>query len=194
MRRRRALVVGSVAFGTLCAIAAACTFPDVAFAPGGASGEAGADGTTEGADADAGTDGSLAPPPIDATSEKPDSGACTNPCDCDNDTFLARDAGCGGNDCDDRDNRANPNANFTKDLATEDTKGDWNCDKVVERSIKNVNVTCNGSVGDTCPGGREGLQADIPCGTFGTYVVCAPGPTGLTCNQVDSGTAQQECR
>ena len=209
MKRRRVVVLSSLAIALACLIGAACTFPDVAFAPpgggadggegGGNGGEGGTDGSRDGTTsdstvADGETDAGIADaPPLDGTSTKPDTGTCIDPCDCDKDGFKARDAGCGGNDCDDTDNRANPSANFRTDLATKDTNGDWNCDRVTERLIKNVNVKCNG-LGDTCPGGREGLQADIPCGTYGTYVVCAPGAVGVTCDQVDSGTVRQECR
>jgi hypothetical protein len=197
--RRRTL--GAVGVAAACAfvLVASCSFPDVAFSPnvgeGGGGETSTSDSPTTGEGGDGGTDGPNVPetgPPIDATSEKPDTGPCVDPCDCDKDGYKARDAGCGGDDCDDTDPRAHPGQNFLTDVATADTKGDWNCNGIPERLIQNVNVVCGGATG-SCAGGKQGLAADIPCGTFGQYVVCKPGfPVG--CNQADSGVAQQECR
>ncbi|MDB4942132.1 MAG: hypothetical protein JWP97_1666 [Labilithrix sp.] len=189
MRMAFGIALGAGALGVFVA----CSFPDVAFAPGG---EGGTDGAAQDGfvgDGGSGGDGSAdldAVPPIDGTSEKPDTGPCVDPCDCDKDGHKSREAGCGGDDCDDTDPRANPDQNFRKDLATKTTMGDWNCDGKTERVITSVNVTCSAA----CPSGREGLAADIPCGTFGEYITCQSALGGLGCQQSDSGVRQQECR
>jgi len=208
---RRRLAVVCLVLASSFAIGVACSFPDVEFRDGvsgdddgGSESGGGRDtGTPDSATEDAGDDapadgGGMVPetaPPLDATSEKPDTGACADPCDCDKDLSRLRDAACApanGGDCDDNDSRAFPGQNFRKDLPTQDTKGDWNCDGTTERLYKVVNVSCGG-ITDSCPGGRQGLAADIPCGTFGEYVTCGPGfPIG--CNKIDSGIVQQECR
>lgn len=200
MRPRRVFVVAILAAAITCAIGAACSFPDVTFAPGGnetGAGDGGTDGSTS--DSPIGmTDAAVtdAPPPLDGESAKPDTGACVDPCDCDKDGFKTKDASCGmtgGNDCDDTDNRAKPGQNFLTEQATKDTKGDWNCDGNPERLIQNVNVTCGGAT-DSCPLGKDGLRSDIPCGALGEYVYCKPNGLGVGCFQVDSGFRTQECR
>jgi len=186
MKRWRALALGFVA--TSFAIGAACTFPDPDFLPPGATADGG--GASDGG---RGSDGTTpeAAPPIAEAGAKPDTGPCADPCDCDKDGFKSQKDGCGGDDCDDQDPRANPGANFRKDTATTDTKGDWNCNGATERLIKSVGVSCGG-VGDFCPSGREGLKDDLPCGLSGLYVVCKQSALG--CGQVDSGVVTQECR
>lgn len=187
MKRWRAFALGLVT--TSVAIGAACTFPDPDFLPPGATGDGGAGA----GDGGKGSDGTTpeAAPPIAEAGAKPDTGPCADPCDCDKDGFRSKKDGCGGDDCDDLDPRAKPGANFSTEKANPDTLGDWNCDGTTERLFKNVDVSCGG-IGDFCPQGREGLQADLPCGLSGTYVVCKPNALG--CAQADSGVVTQECR
>lgn len=200
--RRRVVAIAAVAAVLTCAIGVACTFPDVTFAPAGSEAGAGEGGNPEGSSdsptGDGMTDAGLsdAGPPLDGESEKPDTGACIDPCDCDRDGARTKDASCGmtgGTDCDDTDNRAKPGQTFLTDKATKDTKGDWNCDGNPERLIQNVNVDCGGTT-DSCPAGKEGLRSDIPCGALGEYVYCKPGALNVGCVQVDSGFRTQECR
>lgn len=193
-RARRRFAFGCIAFVT-CAIAAACTFPSVIFDSDAGRAEAGPqpDGGTDGTVT---ADGNLTPetePPLDATSEKPDTGPCVDPCDCDKDTFKSKADACGGNDCDDDDPRANPSANFRSDLATKDTKGDWNCNGVPERLHGVVGANCASVALESCPSGKAGLKYDIPCGATGEYIVCKNNGLSL-CVEVDGGFATQECR
>lgn len=209
MRRRPILLL---AFGvpTFVAVYVACTFPDVGF--GDPSVDAGAGDTRAPADdanvaPDANGDGDggadldayrfpESAPPIDATSEKPDTGACADPCDCDKDGFRAKDASCspGNVDCDDGDPRATPTAGFSDAAATIDTKGDWNCDGTTERRFP-VNIRCSdfSSLDGKCAT-REGFTGDPPCGVLAEYVACKAPALGLTCAENPRTTRVQECR
>src|SRR5882672_4624117 len=101
---RRALYAITMSAACAVALVVSCGFPDLDFsARDGAEG--GSEGGGEGG-ADGGADTSTIPeaaPPIDGTSEKPDTGPCVDPCDCDKDKHRAKNAGCGGDDCDDTD-------------------------------------------------------------------------------------------
>lgn len=170
-------------------IAIACSFPDPALVPDGAEG-GGPDATPDAVDGDGGRPDVIvepdAPPPIDATSEKPPVDANCNVCDCDNDGFKTRDAasgctdaGAGPYDCDDLDKRAFPDAGFVHELPTLDTQGDWNCDTKVNREFK-VNIKCadyGGVLFSSCSS-IEGFVSDPQCGAKATYVFCKP--TGVS--------------
>ncbi len=164
-------------------VAGACSFPDVTFdatspaeagLPDGGAGEGGAD-----------LDGAL--PPVDATSEKPPieagpDGQCLDPCDCDGDGFKSRDAACGeagGTDCDDLDFRANPDAGLTRDLATAETRGDWNCDGNVTTEYPVLGSKCVDRL--ITSGCGTGLLSNVPCGTMGDLYTCQAPAIGLRC-------------
>jgi hypothetical protein len=175
-KRRRVffLVAG---FTSGLGLAAACSFPDPVLVPD----EGGT--VPDGALDDGGVRPDItepdAPPPIDATSEKPAVDANCNPCDCDGDGYTTQDAAvCPGDagprlDCDDLDDRANPGSGFRKDLPTLDTRGDWNCDGITRREIPQVNINCANYNGlATGCGSVEGFTGNPGCGEKMTYVKC----------------------
>lgn len=191
------------------AIAAACGFPEPELVPDGTT-EAGADGATPEDDGGAGDGGFRAdvviepdaPPPIDATSEKPPVDANCDPCDCDDDGFATDDtATCpdaGGKprgDCDDKDSRANPDAGYRSDLPTLDTRGDWNCDTKVNRQ-SSVNIDCAnyGGLGGGCSN-VSGFTGDPGCGIEMSFVFCkTSGLTGCVQDPAKGEQRTQRCK
>jgi hypothetical protein len=186
MNRRKLLVVGSTVLVTLCAIGAACTFPDQPeFTPGGTTGEGGGpEGST--GDADASSDVSndiqirVDGGDPDALIEKGDGGTkiditgCTT-CDCDGDGFNkhSNDAGCdaGEDDCDDTDTRIRPDRSYNETPEEPPRNGDWNCKNGVERFYKQ-GINC-GSLGRGAACDALFGFTDTPkCGATGTFVTC----------------------
>jgi hypothetical protein len=112
-----------------------------------------------------------------------DAGSCppgskgTKPCDCDNDGYIRADSACGGDDCDDDDDRAHPGAGFLTFMPTTKTKGDWNCDGIPQKQ-KKENISC-GLLGDCTVSGFTGT---VPCGGKGTVVTCKVVPLGCATN------------
>lgn len=122
-------------------------------------------------DASGATDASSDASDIDGTPNDADvdtdarADARADTCDQDKDGFLA--FGCdGGLDCDDLDDRAHPDAGFVSALPTLATKGDWNCNGIIEKRYP-VNVDCTkaGACG-------AGFKDDPPCGAIGSFVTC----------------------
>lgn len=196
---------------TAMAVAAACDFPEPRIVDDGDSGNTDGDGpdaTSDVLDQDVVTDGGAldvaqpdsAPPIGDATSEKPPVDANCNPCDCDNDGFLSEAGTCfdGGTlyDCDDQDLRANPDAGYRSDFVTNDTKGDWNCDRTFNREYF-VNFKC-GDIEKPLFGSCSafgGFGNDPPCGELSTYVTCANPAIGSTkCVPGPQEQKQQRCK
>lgn len=73
--------------------------------------------------------------------------------------------------------------------------GDWNCDNVVEKYFKNVNVVCGGLLNAAACNATEGFKADPACGESGDYVHCVMG--GLLNAGCVDGTIEpriQSCR
>jgi hypothetical protein len=95
-----------------------------------------------------------------------------------------------GADCDDEDDRANPDAGFRADEPTPTTKGDWNCDRQIIREHA-VNVNCAALLSTTCAG-SQGFTGDPPCGQTGSYVVCSTN--GLGCMAGAPKNATQRCK
>lgn len=104
--------------------------------------------------------------------EEEDSGvdAYVDPCsDLDDDGYIAKTCD-GGLDCDDLDPRAFPDAAMRAEAGTDATRGDWNCNGVVEK-LYPTNVTCFGATALAC-NSRRGFLGDPACGATGTYVQC----------------------
>lgn len=204
MKRRQGLVLACVVTLFACAIGAACTFPDVEFAPtGGGIGEAGADGSEEGsADSSSGADASSDAALIEAAtrtdaSENVDAAGCTT-CDCDTDGFKERDGGCEGGpgavyDCDDGDRDIRPTQTFVDDFhwtSVHPVPFDWNCDGKVDKAYP-TNLKCGGTVLTGCTGG-QGFKGDPTCGTGEDYFECK-GVNGL-CAAAKVDTRNQICK
>jgi hypothetical protein len=207
--RRR--TVGSVVGAML--IAAACGFPQVSYTNDGGGGSDGSldhkqndpdspfsEGSSSGADGATG-DGNDASYDSGYTFEAaPDAPSC----DEDLDMYLGeasylgmppQDMTCvdaGGNDCDDRDSRANPGVgdNYQLYPAHPPTNGDWNCDGIVEKKYA-INVTCPlTTVGCAT---TEGFTGDPICGLQGPYITCKTG-TIILCSVDQTTMVTQACR
>ena len=148
-----------------------------------------------GDDSDATVEGPARRNPVEASAEAAPSDAGADvreaeaSCDVDRDGHNAMDA-CGGDDCDDEDPRAVPDAAFRDDLITQRTKGDWNCSKTVER-LYPANLVCGALPPIACTG-QQGFTDNPACGAAGTFVVCQQ--VELTCLTVSSQLRLQGCK
>jgi len=149
---------------TLVVVLVGCTFPDVTYSR--------ADGSVVDAELDA---------PVFDGGLDPDASAC----DRDHDGFQS--TACGGADCDDFDPRAHPGADFLQDLPTTTTKGDWNCNNVVEK--RDIVANC-ASVSSSCSS-VQGFANDEGCGATGAFVQCQG--VGV-CISAAAGSRTQACR
>lgn len=196
MKRRKALALAGVVTLFACAIGAACTFPDVAFAPtGDGIGEAGADGSAVGsADSSSGADASSDAALIEAATRtdattKIDASGCTS-CDCDMDTFDPKGGACDGgpgpvSDCDDSDPVIKPSQTFVDDFrwaSSHPIPYDWNCDGHVDKAYP-VNLKCGGNVLTGCTGG-QGFVGDPTCGTGADTDFAECKAVGAACTAV----------
>jgi hypothetical protein len=211
-------VVASISLGLACTIGAACTFPEVAFAPPG-----GADGGRSDANAEAGdggdTDGSSSGD-LDArvlidgsdpdalivhgdAGAKIDAATCgPSDCDCDGDGFKdTLKASCAGglNDCDDKDGRTRPNQGYLVDKPESPVFGDWNCSGNVEKLYVD-GFSCSAlAPGKACNDGF-GLAEQPECGGFGTLVKCKTQPvpplnlTNECVTSTQTPNTQQACK
>jgi hypothetical protein len=97
------------------------------------------------------------------------------PCDCDGDNHYAETTECGGDDCDDKDNRAfegQTQSFFTPTLGNGDF--DFDCDGAETPELPLHNCT-----GLLCAGSTVGFIAAPTCGTMGTWAKCVgSGATG----------------
>src|SRR5690606_35032132 len=75
----------------------------------------------------------LDPRTADAEADRDAGVDATDSCDQDGDGFRAANAICGGDDCDDEDARAHPNAGFVAAVPPASTNGDWDCNGVLEK-------------------------------------------------------------
>lgn len=214
VKTRRIFLLAS-AVTTVMGIAVSCSFPEPELVadPDGSI-ESGSD-AAEDAEIDAKTDAVAdggqpdaveldAPLPFDATSDKPEVDAPVGCCDCDNDGYLAKDAGaqCAdsgkpGGDCDDLDPRANPDAGFVHDLPTQDTKGDWNCDGKYTLQYQ-LKLQCSNSsslIVDNCSD-INGFQAEVVgCGVeSATWVSCKAPVVAGPCGTGASEIRKQGCK
>ncbi len=129
-------------------------------------------------------DSSVEDAQLDASAS--DAADAASACDQDRDGFLATSCE-GGNDCDDSDPRAHPGADFLQDMPTPTTKGDWNCNNVVEK--RDVAANCGG-VSSNCSA-VQGFAIDEGCGVTGAFVQCQ----GIgVCTSADAGSRTQACR
>ncbi len=155
----------------LLAAVTGCTFPTVTFTDASTS----LDASAVEASLDAADEASDAMPPSEG-------GEGGNPCDKDNDTYIAES--CGGTDCDDNDPLVHPGQTFQTIIPDAGSNfGDWNCDGVVEKEFPTM--SCNIAV---C-GNTEGFAIAEGCGVTGQYETCS----GL-CAYADAGARTQGCR
>lgn len=216
MKSRRKLLMIALGASPLLAIGAACSFPDVAFAPAG--------GTEAGTDSPIGADGPIrgeggavgANEDVDPTgatmdaSTVPDGGQRIEAgpagcCDCDMDGFKP-DAGTDAaactslpsQDCDDLNRYVVPGSGFVAS-ATWDSphtpKYDWNCDGVRTKQL-DYNQPCTDP--NNC-NGKSGFKDDPECGEMSTINVCQynPGVAGVllaSCKVGSTFTATQGCK
>lgn len=131
--------------------------------------------------------------PVDASEDAAnlpdagDAGVDADPCDRDRDGFRDKSDACGGDDCDDDDDRAHPDAGFTSTPATTTTNGDFDCDGVVTRQFKE-NVSC-ALLGDCT---LQGFSGNPPCGVASEYIQCKG--TNLNCSIGTSEIRTQGCK
>ncbi len=156
-------------------LCAACTFPEVNFSHDASLDDA----TLDASDKDQASDVvAIIDSPID-----PDAASC------DRDYDGYRSKACdGGDDCDDLDKRAHPNADFREEIGVPPTNGDWNCNGTVEKLYLPAN--CSG-FSTNCTA-ILGFAADEACGATGPYVQCTQAV--ITCGQADAGIRKQGCK
>ena len=220
MNGRRRLLVLAIAISPALAIGAACTFPDVAFAPAGGSpesgtsdspsatdGPGGGEGGTVGANEDVDPTGAM----MDATTV-PDGGQRIEAgpagcCDCDMDGFKP-DSGSGGDaaactslpsqDCDDLNKYVFPGSGFVAS-ATWDSPHlptfDWNCDGTRTKQYA-YNQPCTNAA--DC-NGKSGFNDDPNCGETAVFNTCQynPGVLGValaSCKVGSTVMATQGCK
>lgn len=142
---------------------------------------------------DAAVDGAPAPAPADAALDAADARSDADPCDRDRDGVLVVTCD-GGTDCDDDDDRAQPDAGFRTDEPTAKTKGDWNCDgNMTAQRITLVECSAFTSFTVNCSA-VEGFKDDPGCGQNGTYVKCkAPAALGA-CVEDTVVVMKQACK
>jgi hypothetical protein len=174
MKRRAPFVIACGSAALVFAIGAACTFPDVAFAPavdGAADAELDAHVLIDGAEPDAliVRDAGMK---IDAA------GCAATECDCDMDGFrdtLKLNCDGGANDCDDHDPRARPGQGFLLDKAESPMFGNWDCSSKVDKLYPDAFDCTTLAPGDACNGG-VGFTGQPECGAVGDLVKCKTKP------------------
>ena len=144
-------------------------------------------------------DSSIAPDVADETSPTSDAGgsdagADVDPCDRDRDGVRSQTCE-GGADCDDEDERAQPEAGFRSDEPTPKTKGDWNCDgKVTAEHSLVFNCSAFNSFAVSCST-LEGFKDNPGCGMEGTYAKCKNPPVlGGACIEDLAEKRKQACK
>lgn len=199
-----------------CAIGAACSFPDVSFAPAGivegGPAESG-EGSVDGAKNDAGK-------PVGANEDVEESGATSDAttapdsqrieggagcCDCDNDTFMIDGGMCAKapRDCDDLNPYIYPSQTFVSSPVWDSLHiptYDWNCDGVPTKQYNYDMGKCSThaklDVGG-CGQYQGGFEGNPQCGQSGHYVVvCGPDPNigSLNCIEMQGDNRVQGCR
>jgi hypothetical protein len=202
----RKLLLLALAVSPVLVIGAACSFPDVSFAPAGAGSEGGTgdggtgEGAVVGANEDVDPDGAS-----QEAATRPDGGGkadaagCT--CDCDHDGFTAMGNVCEGGtsamlDCDDLDTLIKPDSGFVAAdwSSTHSPPGDWNCDGVRTKQY-DYNQKCNDV--NNC-NGKSGFNDDPNCGETMTYNNCLYNPglagIGASCKVGSTVPATQGCK
>jgi hypothetical protein len=213
MNGRRKLLVLALAISPVLVIGAACSFPEVSFAPSGAGSEGGSDGgksdspvtvdgqvvgANEDVDPDGGSQEAATRPEGGA---KVDAAGCT--CDCDHDGFVGPGNVCDGgggppNDCDDLDDFIKPDAGFVAAPWTSKhtPADDWNCDGTRTKQY-DYNQTCTDP--NNC-NGKSGFAGDPNCNEEGTFNTCLFTAAGLlnippaSCKVSSTATVRQACK
>jgi hypothetical protein len=109
-------------------------------------------------------------------------------CDCDGDEHASDSVACGGDDCDDKDDRAYTGQTayfFTKTLGNNDF--DFNCDGADTPELKQHKC---GNVA-LCAGAVVGYLSAPVCGTDGVWAKCVG--TGIGCTPSPDGTVPVVC-
>jgi hypothetical protein len=206
MNGRRKLLLLALAISPVLVIGAACSFPEVSFAPVGGTPESGTVDSPSGADGQAGDSAPVgANEDVDPTGSMKD--ASTVPeggghieagpdgcCDCDNDNVMADGGTCGkpSRDCDDLNKYIFPGqgpvASSTWNTTWTPTY-DWDCDGVVLKQYNHGvgKCTSHSQVLDSCAAHQGGFEGDPACGTSGHYVItCANDPNALSTGCVET--------
>jgi hypothetical protein len=186
--RKRALLCACAMAVATFVLGAACTFPDVSFAPPGGTGTEA--GSPDGAVADGGlgsdfdatvlVDGSDPDALIvrDAGAKIDAAGCAPAACDCDGDGFNdTLKAGCEGglNDCDDHDERVRPNQGYLIATPESPVFGDWNCSMAVDKLYPD-GFSCSSLQGGKACNDAVGMEDQPACGGFGTLLKCKTEP------------------
>ncbi len=168
-------------------------FPDVRIAPDdtGRDSQTAEAAPTETDPGDAGEDGAAETAPADGEG---DGDGAFDPCDKDGDGHRMVGGVCGGDDCDDDDPHAHPGVKeFQTYAATPTTKGDWNCDRIVEKQFP-AGFNCSVLTTGACTSTR-GFADDPACGSVSpSFVTCKPGVGGIGCEEAKREAVTQGCR
>ncbi len=111
-------------------------------------------------------------------SEPPDAPTC-DPCDCDDDGYVAE--ACEGDDCDDDDGRVHPGQQKYFETASPTVGFDFDCSTKTERDpALNVMLQCTGLSLLACEQAAQGFLGAVPaCGEAGDWGTCRAN--GLAC-------------
>ncbi|HEY1694861.1 MAG TPA: hypothetical protein VGG39_21970 [Polyangiaceae bacterium] len=115
-------------------------------------------------------------------------------CDQDQDHDNAKGGVCGGTDCDDDDPRAYLNEpDFQTYTPTQVTKGDWNCDGILETQFT-PNFGCGGLLKSNCTG-TAGFTDAPACGaTSPNFITCKLNLAGVLCVTDTTSSNVQGCK
>lgn len=219
--RQRRLLFALLVAAPIGAVAVACTFPEVTFTEG--SGEAGPDSpsassssgvlpTTDASEAGGDTgsifldDGGLG---VDVAKREDasviDAAGCDARCDCDDDGYLKEgcDAAAPGDtvtvkgidDCDDLDKLVHPGQGYSDAVprAGSPKPGDWDCDGVVTKGIKE-DFQCVGLGAGICSADDPPkFKGAVGCGERGDILNCST-KAPLGCEESFREKATQLCK
>jgi len=215
MNARRKIFLIALVAAPLLGIGAACTFPDVSFAPAGGvpeggggdgsmtNGDGATDGTVKvGANEDVDPDGGAEEAATRAEGGPMiDAAGCT--CDCDHDLFQPATGSCDGGpgprpDCDDFDDFIKPDAGFVAAPWTSThyaVTDDWNCDGVRTKQY-DYNQPCTDP--NNC-NGKSGFAGDPNCNETAVFNICSysAGVAGLvlaSCKVGSTAMVTQGCK
>jgi hypothetical protein len=199
-RRYRALVAATLASAAV-ALAVACTFPEVSFAPDDATRPGDETATPEGSTPGPASDAAIleATTRDDATARVPDGSCLPDDCDCDKDLFFRGGCDSGAKpdaqvDCDDLDPLRKPDAGLTGEPppAGQVPAGDWNCDSRTDTAYPS-GIQCAAGLGG-CTGG-PGFKDAPGCGLAADYFECKDlGLTKGGCQAVKIDSRVQLCK
>jgi hypothetical protein len=115
-----------------------------------------------------------------------------DPCDCDDDGYLAE--ACQGDDCGDNDGRVHPGQEKYFDTASPTVGFDYDCSTKTERDpALNVAVQCAGLSVIACEQVSQGFIGAVPaCGVLGDWGTCRT--QGLACEPDVYEQRRMRCR